>query len=377
MHLGALRDRYLLRAEDEALKALLSEAEREAPDLILLAGDIFDSNLPSLSRVGKAAEFLRALKDMRVPVYAIYGSHDFSPTRSTMVEVLSKAGLLNVIEYRVDGPSGLHLAGLHGRVGALERYEFPGFDTPKGPSVFAFHTAIAEAVIGKVTMKEEQMIPASTLPKGFTYYAGGHVHLRIEWEYEGRPLNYPGPFFLGYGLDDFEGYLKGEDRGFYKVEIDGKVRFEYVRVRPLTGVFREIDAEGLGPEEVMGEMGTFIKPLKKGEVALIKLVGTLKRGRRADIITKLERLKEELRRQEIYLYFNDRNLSDPYMEEVPKERVVEDYVKELASLYPGKAKPEFIRNLIDVLGMEKMVGEKEEVYKNRILSEVKRLIGEE
>jgi hypothetical protein len=376
MHLGALRDRYLLRAEDRALNMLLREVEKEMPDLVLLTGDIFDSNLPSLSRVGKAAEFFRTLKDIGVPVYAIYGSHDFSPTKNTMVEVLSKAGLLNVVEYMVEGPKGLQLAGLHGRVGALERYEFPSFDVPKGPSVFAFHTAIAEAVLGKVTIKEEQMIPASTLPKGFTYYAGGHIHLRIEWEYEGRPLNYPGPLFLGYGLDDFEGYLKGEDRGFYKVELDGEARFEYVSIRPLTGIFREIDAEGLGPEEVMEEMKSCIKPLKKGEVALIKLTGTLKRGRRADVITKLERLKEELRRQEIYLYSNDRNLSDLYMKEVPKERVVEDYIKELASLYPRKVKPEFIKRLIDILGTEKIAGEKEEVYRNRILSEVKKLIGE-
>lgn len=378
LHLGALRDRYLIKCEDKALNEVIKIAEREQPDFIVISGDIFDSNIPSISRVARMAEFLKSLKEMKISTYAIYGSHDFSPTRSTMVEVLSRGGLIKVIEGSIED-KGVYLAGAHGRVGALEVKEFPVFPSPPEnvPSIFAFHTAITEAVMGRIVMKAEQMMPASKLPKGFTYYAGGHVHKRIEWRYDGSPLNYPGPLFIGYGIDDLEDYLKGEDRGFYVVELDERsAKFRYCRVRPVEGRFSQVEADGLSSEEVVREVEARLKGLRRGEIALLKLKGTLKSGRRAEVVSKVERIRESLKAQDIYLYVNDRNLLDPKLKEAPKEGKKDKYLEDLVKLFPKEADVELITAIIDALGVEKAQGMKKEVYEKQVIQEVKKLIGE-
>lgn len=373
VHLGSFRDDFLRRAEERALSEVLRVVEREGPDLLLICGDLFDSNIPPIPRAAVAADFLRSLKEMMVEVAMIYGSHDFSPTRSAMVEVLAKAGLIKV----VDGPmniKGVYLDGVHGQAGALEVRKFPRRAEPPRdmPSIFAFHSAVAEAVRGKLPMPDEQTLPASSLPRGFTYYAGGHVHKRIEWSFEGRPLNYPGPLSIGHGLDDLQGYLKGEDRGLYIVELE-PLSFKYERMRPIEGKYIEVDVNGLGPEEVRRAIEDGLRGVGRDWAVLVKLDGTVA-GRRVDVITKLERLRAELKMEGVHLYINDRNLMDI---EVPKERPkarIERMLDELAGKYPGKADREFIQQLIDILGQERRPGEKEVEYGERVKKEVLELI---
>lgn len=369
VHLGWVRDRFLRQAEDRALKETLTVIEKERPDLVIIAGDLFDSNIPPIARVTTAAEFLRRLKEIGVEVCMIYGSHDFSPTRSTMVEVLAKAGLIKVVE----GPMkvrGIYLDGAHGLMGALEVRKFPRkAEPPKDmPSVFVFHSAVAEAVRGKFFMPDEQMLPASSLPRGFTYYAGGHVHKKVEWSFEGRQLAYPGPLFIGYGLDDLQGYLEGEERGFYIVELE-PFSLSYKRIKPVEGRYLEVDANGLSPEEVQRVVEDGLKGVKRGWAVLVKFRGTVA-GRRVDVVARIEKLRAILEMEDVHLYVNDRNLTD---EEVPKEKPkarIERMLDELAKKYPGRADRGFIQQLIDLLGQEKSPGEKTREYTGRIKEEV-------
>ena len=65
--------------------------------------------------------------------------------------------------------------------------------------------------------------PLSLLPKGFDYYAGGHVHIVDDKQVEGYGrIVYPGPLFP----NSFAELEKLERGGFYIVE-DGKLRLDF------------------------------------------------------------------------------------------------------------------------------------------------------
>lgn len=73
LHLGAFTDRNLT-------KRLADAVCREAPELVILAGDLFDDRFEALRHPGRHAEELRRMAEL-CPVLACEGNHDlFAPT---------------------------------------------------------------------------------------------------------------------------------------------------------------------------------------------------------------------------------------------------------------------------------------------------------
>ena len=72
----------------------------ENVDFILIAGDLFDIALPSIDILKSTAKILNKLKDFDIPIYIIPGSHDFSASGKTMLDVLENTGLVhNVMKF--------------------------------------------------------------------------------------------------------------------------------------------------------------------------------------------------------------------------------------------------------------------------------------
>ena len=93
-HIGSWRDPKLRDISTEAfVKAVDTCIEKEV-DFILIAGDLFHTSLPSIDRLKQTVIKLKQLKDKNIPVYIIAGSHDFSPSGKTMLDVLENAGLV-------------------------------------------------------------------------------------------------------------------------------------------------------------------------------------------------------------------------------------------------------------------------------------------
>ena len=78
VHLGAFRDPVLRELNLQAFLRCLDVAREEGAAFLVIAGDLFDSNLPDMGVVERAAAGLRALQDAGVAIYAFYGSHDLS-----------------------------------------------------------------------------------------------------------------------------------------------------------------------------------------------------------------------------------------------------------------------------------------------------------
>lgn len=96
-HLGKRLNGFLLDAEQrEALAAMLAVVDRESPDAVLLAGDVFDTPVPPLSALETWSWFVNELVVERgVPLVAIPGNHDH-PERLA-------------VNARVARPTGLHI----------------------------------------------------------------------------------------------------------------------------------------------------------------------------------------------------------------------------------------------------------------------------
>lgn len=299
-HLGSWRSSKLrelnLKAFEEAIQASLSEKV----DFILITGDFFDVNVPDLDPVKRAVELLKTVRDQGVEVYLIYGSHDFSPNTVSMIDILHSAGLFikptenELVEDKLrlkfvtDKKTGAKIVGLSGRAKGLDvpYYEFidtPSLEAESGFKIFLLHAPIAEVTPEALSYGES--VPLSSLPKGFGYYGGGHLHKRIEYTTtEGGKIVYPGPLF-GATFTDLEETALGEKRGFYIVTSDsGKLETRFVEVRVVDIVYRTIDAENKTAKQTEAQLNSIIDELDpSGKVVLIKIAGSLSAGKRSDI----------------------------------------------------------------------------------------------
>ena len=300
IHIGAFRQPelkgLLLNAFDEAVDRCI----KERVSFVILAGDIFDSNIPDLSAVRRAAEKMKEASDAGIRFYAIYGSHDFSPNYSSIVDVLDGAGLFTKIEAKsavagrtvlsfIQDESGPKICGISGRKLSLDKEEYAALDRERleaepGFKIFVFHGALDELKPSSLDMMES--MPVAHLPAGFQYYAGGHVHSRTTADLPGHAnIAYPGPLFA----TDFEELLqlaRGKERGFYIVDF-GSERVEkvtFVPVRVCEPVELHYSAQGKSSTQAANELAQLASNANvSGKVVLLTVEGELAEGKTSDI----------------------------------------------------------------------------------------------
>lgn len=300
IHIGAFRQPELRELVLRAFEAAVDRCMQEKVEFIILAGDIFDSNIPDLSSVRRAAAKMREAADSGIRIYAIYGSHDFSPNYSSIVDVLDGAGLFVKAE-RISGkegsyhlsfvqdPSGPKICGISGRKLSIDREEYEtldraGLESEPGFKIFVFHGALEELKPPSLAMM--QAIPASNLPSGFQYYAGGHIHSRGVANLPGRVnVAYPGPLFA----TDYSELLqlaRGEHRGFYLVDFDQtKVTgIQFVPIGVCDPVELHYTADGKSSSEAANELAQLSSRADiAGRVVLLTVEGELSDGKTSDI----------------------------------------------------------------------------------------------
>lgn len=94
LHLGKKLNEYSL-ADDQRyiLQQLVALAEKQQPDAILLAGDIYDKSIPSVEAVSMFNSFLTALAALKLPVCIISGNHDSAERLDFAADLLHDSGV--------------------------------------------------------------------------------------------------------------------------------------------------------------------------------------------------------------------------------------------------------------------------------------------
>lgn len=93
LHIGKQLHRYHMAAEQrDILKQIVELAEREQPDAVVIAGDIYDSPVPSAEAVSIFDDFLTALNGIepQLAVLIIAGNHDSAKRLDFASSILAK-----------------------------------------------------------------------------------------------------------------------------------------------------------------------------------------------------------------------------------------------------------------------------------------------
>ena len=186
-HLGSWRYPELQELNMKSFSKAIAFAIKEEVDMVLIAGDIFDSAYPPIEILKTSFREFKRLYDAEIPCFIIAGSHDYSVSGKTFLDVLEHAGFCKNVynaeerdEKIVLQPSILGKYAIYGYPGMKSGLEVKGLrktilqDSPGFFKIFMLHTALKEA-IGDLPMDS---ISLNELPKA-DYYALGHLHIEF------------------------------------------------------------------------------------------------------------------------------------------------------------------------------------------------------
>ena len=299
VHLGFQRQEPLQEIEQRVFEDVVDRCIDEGVDFVLVCGDLFHVNIPDMRVQKVAMKKFRDLHDAGIPTYAVYGSHDFSPTSSSAIDLLEAAGYLRKVtasswvddrirlDYIRDERTGALLAGLSGlKAGRdmeyYEKLDREFLESTDGFRIFLFHGAVGEMIQDEIS---GESLPLSYMPRGLDYYAGGHLHTfrnRSFPEYE--HVVYPGTLFAGQTVD-MEENARGIGRGFVMVDFEDKVeRVRFVEASGCRYELVDVDADRLASEDAAARIRSIADSIDPaGKVVILKVYGELGSGRTADI----------------------------------------------------------------------------------------------
>ncbi len=396
-HLDGYREEKLARLGFEHFVSVITFALEKKVDFVLLAGDLFNTALPRVDTLKDVVEQLKRLQDGSIPVYAIAGSHDFSPHGKTMFDVLEKAGLLiNVmkgdidiqgrlqLQFTIDEKTKAHITGIIGKKGMLDKQLYEDLAPIKPvegvPNIFLFHTSITELKPKNLELMESAEI--SILPAGFDYYAGGHVHIVKEFSsLSYQNVVYPGPTFPN-NFAELEKLQHGSFVFYDSEENFGGKHFKHVFIEKKPVMSFVIDADGKTPVQVEENIRDVVKGKELQNVILLfRFVGKLSEGKTQDIDFKT--VFQELYTKGVFIVLrNTDNLSSPLFEEIEvKDGTAEEIEAETITEHLNQIplpknlnEQDIIEKLIKELSIEQMDGEKKSTFVERIEKTAKEIL---
>ncbi len=404
VHLGFQKSEALQQVEQQVFEDAIDQCIEKKVDFILIPGDLFHVNIPEMRVQKFAVRKFRKVHEAGIPVYVVYGSHDFSPVSNSVIDLLTEAGYLTKVskqkessgkkielEFTKDPKTGAKIVGLPGLTAGKELVYYENLDrdlleSEPGFKIFLFHGGLDE-LKSKVSA-EPDFMPISFLPKGFDYYAGGHMHTHWHEKYpDYSHIVYPGTLFAGYH-SDLEENAKGEQRGFVLVEFEDKVKnVEFVPIKNVDYEIIEYNAEKKSAKTVNLELAKSLKEFDPAnKVVIIKVWGELASGKTSEI--DFSAISEELKQNNVFevkinrnqLSSKDYNITpasgknkDEIETNVFKENIGDLRLEQKELL--GEAGVGLAKKLLQELGQPLLVNEKKGEYQKRIEQNAIEILG--
>ncbi len=375
VHLGGWKQQPMQDLNFESFKEAVNICIKSKLDFILFAGDLFDSAYPPIEILKETFAQFRRLKDAGIPCFIIAGSHDYSVSGKTFLDVLEKAGfcknvynaeekensiILNPIVY-----GNVAIYGYPGRKSGLEIADLKKIrfnDSPGLYKIFMLHTTI-DRVVG--TLPIESINP-DKLPHA-DYYALGHIHVF----YSDKRFVYPGPLFPN-NFKELEDLKQGS---FVIIDTESNFNIQRIKLptKQIEHLVIEISDALTGTEKIIYELN---QRELKDKVILLRIYGELKRGKTSDI--KFSKIEEFIKSKEAYFLL--RNTHDLISEEIElefnipekdSENIEEEIIKSHSEEYPSSFN-DIINELMNSLSIEKQEGETTETFNNRIIQGTKK-----
>jgi exonuclease SbcD len=415
-HLGAQKYPELKELELRAFKEALDICMAEEVDFIIIAGDLFHSNLPDMGVVKEAVGKLSQVKEKGIPVYINYGSHDFSPNQTSIIDVITESGLMKklfnarVVKdeqereqiqliFTIDPKTGAKLTGISGRKMGIDDsyYEIldrKSLEAEDGFKIFVYHTSVKN-ILPEYLIQMGGM-DIKRFPRNFDYYAGGHIHKRVcEDKLEGYGVvTYSGPLFGGYPRD-LEISAKGEKRGFYIIEYEDHINScADIKFHPLElakYLYLEFNADHKNSTQMNEEIKKELERRKnqgeiEGRIIVLKVRGELSGGKTSDV--NFQEVRKYLKEASaLHVSINYHGLvSREYVEIRVKGETVEEIEENLLlenlenidlplEELKGTNGKELATRLLKILRQNQKTNEKKGEYNLRILNESLSVLG--
>ena len=348
----------------------------EEVDMVLMAGDIFDSAYPPIEILKRAFKEFKKLYDAKIPCFIIAGSHDYSVSGKTFLDVLEHAGFCKntyvteekdseiILQPTLSGKYALYgypgmKSGLE--VGGLKRTKIQ--DSPGFFKIFMLHTALTEA-IGNVPAPS---ISLAELPKA-DYYALGHLHI----EFGKTNAAYSGPIFP----NNFEELEELKSGRFQMVNIqDGVIRRDTIplRLKDVLTLTIELDNTLTATEKILDELKNHIL---EDRIILLRLKGRFTSGKTSDI--RFREIESFVKNKGAYVFVKNTSglkMEDAQIEiaDTDMEKVEETLIKTHSEQtdVPFKDK---VPALLKALSIEKQEDERNQIFHDRLLSELKTIL---
>ena len=374
VHLGGWKQQPLQDLNLESFKKVVETCIREKVEFAVIAGDLFDAAFPPIDVLKETFAEFRKLKEAGIPCFLIAGSHDYSVSGKTFLDVLEKAGFCKNVAIFEDKNGkimlqptihkGVAIYGYPGKTSSMEiedlrRVQFN--ETPGMFKIFMLHTTIDKAR-GDLPI---DALETSKIPKA-DYYALGHLH--IDFQYEN--FVYPGPVFPN-NFQELEDLHHGR---FYIVDtgLEKPLKRIDLKIRDVVSFDIEVKNSLRATEQILGELE---KKDLKDKVVLLRIRGILESGKHSDIkFSQIEALAAKKG-----AYFLLRNTHDLKTKETgleieiqETENIEEESIKSFSAQNPS-AYNKLIPQIMNALSTEKQDGETTETFTSRLLDETKKI----
>ncbi len=371
-HLGGWRQKELNELNFQSFQEAINRSVKEKVDFILIAGDLFDSAYPPIETLKKTFEEFKKIKECKIPVFLIAGSHDYSVSGKTFLDVLEKAGFCkNVFQY--DEKNGkiilqptiyknIAIYGYPGRKSGLEVEEIEKTKIEDAPGLFKIlmlHTTIREAV-GSLPIKA---VDAKKLPK-VDYLALGHLHII----YQKDNIVYCGPTFPN-NLSELEELKSGS----FCIFDNGNIRRERIKIKEIFSVNLEVNSSLKLTEEIIS---LFKEKNVADKIVILKVSGILEKGNVTDI--DFQKIESYLKQRGVFSFLKSTSkLSASTNEESIDLSISKDLEDEIIKSFeernPNKFNP-LIPKLMRSLSIEKLEDETTSSFEDRLLSETNKVL---
>ena len=277
----------------------------------------------------------------------------------------------------------MKITGILGKKGMLDSSYYDSLDRTSleqepGDKIFMFHTAIAE--FKPKSLQKMDAVPLSFFPKGFMYYAGGHVHEPLKKSSETYPLvTMPGPLFPV----NFRELEKLEYGGFYMVTVkDSKADCEFIPIVLHNVVSFFWNVTGKTPTQVVEKA---ISEIKEKDIAnaivTMRFEGCLSVGTASSI--DFDAMLQQCEQQQAFFSLKNtaKLVSESFSEQkypnetttAIEERVIKEHIGQTTAL-SSEEETKLIPLLMEALTKEKNEGETNITFEARLKSELAKIL---
>jgi len=375
VHLGGWRQGPMQDLNFKAFQKVVSTCIERKVEFILISGDLFDSAYPPIEVLKETFAEFKLLKDSKIPVFIIAGSHDYSASGKTFLDVLEKGGFCKNVfnaEFKENEITllpvvwnGIAIYGYPGKKSGLEVQDIKKLKLEDAPGMFKIlmlHTTM-DKVRGVLPI---ECAEADKLPEA-NYYALGHIH--VDFRY--KNLIYPGPVFP----NNFSELETLESGSFYIIDTEIINPFEKVEIKlkEIISLEYEIKNTSLPNEEILKDLE---KRNLKDKIVLLRLFGELDNQKISDI--RLDKIEKFCFENGAYFFL--KNIHDLKTKEADfnievknKENIEEEGITKYAKENPSKFN-HFIPELMNTLSIEKQEGETIDSFNSRLLEESMKIL---